>query len=112
MSSLDRLLVQRLTVVRAGESTDRYGNTTRSWDSATRHEVDAWCEQMTSDESNDGRAELFSDWLAVLPLGADIRGRDRVEFDGMTFEVNGPPTTRHTPRGPHHIEATLRWIEG
>lgn len=107
-----RVLRDQITVVRASSSTDRYGNETTSWDTAARHELWAWIEQASASESLDNRDQLASDWLAIVAPDADIEGRDRVEWDGKTFEVIGPPTPRDTLTGPHHIEATLRWIEG
>ena len=76
------------------------------------YDLPAWVEQASRSENDDQRSQLSADWIALLPASADITGRDRVEYDGKTFEVFGPPTPRNTLRGTHHIEATLRWIEG
>lgn len=48
-----------------------------------------------------------AEWMLILPAGAVIDGRDRVEVDGVTFEVVGPPVRHKTPRGEHHVEASL-----
>jgi head-tail adaptor len=105
-------LPQTVTVVRPTTTTDRYGNTTTSWSNATRAEYAAWIEQSAAGENTDQRDQQSADWLLIVQPDADVNGRDRVEYDGKTFEVVGPPTRRNTFRGTHHIEATLRWIEG
>jgi len=107
-----RVLRDTITRLRATTTTDRYGNVASSWDTAARQQLPAWIEQAAASESLDNRDQLASDWLAILAPDADLQGRDRVEWDGKTFEVIGPPTPRNTLTGPHHIEATLRWIEG
>jgi len=107
------VLRQTVTVLRPGTTTDRYGNTTTSWATAARHDVAAWVEQTAASENTDQRDGQTADWLALLAPDADVNGRDRVLFDGKTFEVIGPPTPRNTLRGKtHHLEATLRWVEG
>lgn len=105
-------LPQTVTVVKAGTTTDRYGNTTTNWAAATRTQYPAWIEQQAAGENTDQRDQQSADWLMIVQPDADVNGRDRVEYDGKTFEVFGPPTPRNTFRGLHHIEATLRWIEG
>lgn len=106
------LLPYVVTIVKAGEKTDRYGNTVKDWATATRTDTRAWIEQRSRNEDTDDRDQLTSTWLLVVPLGNDLDGLDRVEYNGDTFEVVGPPDVVHTPAGPHHIEATLRWLVG
>lgn len=107
-----RVLRDTVTRLRASSTTDRYGNTTTSWTNAARVELAAWIEQASASENLENRDQLASDWLAIFAPDADVQGRDRIEWDGKTFEVVGPPTPRNTLDGLHHIEATLRWIDG
>lgn len=94
----------------------RYGNQAPDWSNATRHATRhatrGWLEQLTGAEETAGRDALIGTWRLILAAGTDIVGRDRVDGDGVVFEVTGPPEVVHTPAGPHHIEAQLRTVEG
>jgi hypothetical protein len=113
-----RLFPVTVTIRHAPVTTDRYGNTARDWSRASTVSTPAWVERQAgrqgsgSGESLAGRDELYSTFRLVLPVGVLIEGRDRVDYDGRTFEVQGPPDTVLTPRGAHHIEAILLWREG
>jgi len=112
MKALDRLLTERVTVVRAAVTRDRYGNAGTDWDTATRTDTPAWIEPTGASENDDQRSGQRAVWRLIVPVGVDITGRDRIEYQGETFEIDGPPLTLRTPRGPHHVEAVLRWVEG
>lgn len=107
------MLPHTVTRVRAATTTDSYNNTVPSWgDSASRLDMAAWLQQnQRSEPRSDGRDPLDQLWLLVTNE-ADILGGDRVEFGGMTFEVEGPPEPVYTPAGFHHTEATLRVVTG
>jgi hypothetical protein len=109
----ERLLPLIVTLVRPVTGVDRYGNTSLDYGTAaTRTPIRAWVEQQTRDEViEDGRAPLIGSWLLITNHG-DVKGRDRIEWDGDLFEVAGPPAAVNTPAGAHHIEATLRRVEG
>lgn len=106
------LLPYVVTIVRAGTTTDRYGNEVRDWANATRTSAPAWIEQQKPTEDTNDRDQLASTWLLILPATVDVNGNDRIEHNGETFEVVGPPTVVHNMRGPHHIEAQLSWVRG
>lgn len=108
----DRLMPHTVTILRAATTTDRYGNEVRDWATATRTTSRAWLEQQKGSENTADRDQQRSTWLLILPLGVEISGSDRVEYEGDTFDVVGPPATYYSVRGPHHIEAELTWIEG
>jgi hypothetical protein len=65
-----------------------------------------------------GRQTVIADHLIVI--GRNVEGNlpnldatDRIDVDGRSFEVLGPPAPFHRPRqGPHHVEAILRVITG
>lgn len=101
-----------VTIVRAGEIDNGYGGIGVDWDAAERTDVLGWLNSVTSTEVLDGRDTLISNWKLYVPAGTDITGRDRVEVDGATYLVVGKPSTASTPRGTHHVEANLIWIEG
>jgi head-tail adaptor len=106
------LLVHDVVIVNPRLGTDRYGNEVKNWFAATRTPAKAWVAQRTASEIRDGREALVGSWTIMLAPDTDISGRSRVEWDGRTFEVDGEPRPAHTRRGPHHLEATLRLVEG
>lgn len=108
----EHLLTYAVTIVRQGETTDRYGQTAPDWSKATRIHTRGFLGQNVSREVLDGRDAQIADYQLFLPTGTDISGHDRVEIDGASFEVVGPPLVRRTPDGPHHVEARLRAISG
>lgn len=110
--SLTRLLVHSVTIRRAGSSTDRYGATVKDWATATDAVVDGWVAQTSALEVTDTREAQVSSWTLYVPEGTDLLGGDRVLWDGITFEVDGPPNRAWTPRGEHHVEARLKLVEG
>lgn len=107
-------MVHSVTVVTPATATDRYGNTVRDWANATRTTYSGWVEKRgrTEQTASGDRNLQLADWLLMLPATAVITGSARVEYDGATFDVIGPPQLVRTPRGPHHIEADLRSREG
>ena len=109
----DRLLPLSVVLVRPVEAVDRYGNTTYDYGpAATRTTVRAHIDQrVRSEPIADGRDPAVGDWL-MFTNHTDLAARDRVEWDGELFEVVGPPWPVVTPVGVHHVEATLRAVEG
>lgn len=108
--TLRSLLTQTVTVKhRSDGAVDRFNNPSDVFDAGTVYR--ARLEQATGDEQMTDRSVQTSDWLLFLPPEAVIGGRDRVEADGSTFEVVGPPVVQRTPRGAHHIEARLTLVD-
>jgi plastocyanin len=113
--TLASLMVHDVTVVHAGTGTNVYGDTTKDWATATRTGVRGWVSQTSQSEVLDGREAQVSEWVVFLPPEVTVAGGDRIEWadlPAVTFEVDGPPNPARTPRGPHHIEARLRVVEG
>ena len=108
-----RLLPFPIVVVRPVVGADRYGNPTYDYGAAAaRTPARAWLEQRTRAEpTSDGRAPLVADWL-LITNHLDVRGRDRIEWGALVFEVDGPPAPVPTPAGVHHVEANLRHVQG
>lgn len=108
MALLD-MLSQTATVFTAGvATTDSEGNVTDTFSAGT--DYPARLEQTDSTEVTTGRTVVTSDWKLFLPATATVSALDRVEVDGVTFEVVGAPATHHTPRGAHHVTARLRLV--
>lgn len=113
--SLATLLVHDVTILRAGSTTDRYGDAVKDWATATSTASKAWVAQQSRTENVEGREALISEWVAFLPAGTDVAGRDRLVWGDLTFEVVGRPNTAPSPRlggASHHVEVTLTVVEG
>ena len=108
--ALRRMLTQTVGVRRFNPSgLDEYGNPVESWDPPVSHP--ARLEQTGGEEMTTQRNVQIGDWRLFLLPDVAIGGRDRVEADGETFEVVGPPVVQRAPRGAHHIEANLQHVE-
>lgn len=67
--------------------------------------VEIW--QKDQSEQLINRDEQAADYIARLPSGTDIDGRDQLIVDGRTYEVTGPPADMRD-----HIRAEIRYVEG
>lgn len=109
----DHLLPHQVTRVRPAVTTDSYGNQTRDYGApADRKVMGAWVQQdQRTEPRSDGRDPLVQVWLMVTN-DPDVQGYDRIEWDGPTMDVFGPPEPAYTPAGYHHMESTLRVVAG
>jgi len=113
------LHTQTVVVVRAAVVTDRYGNQTRDWANASRTTVTGVNVQPAaapahSTERIEDRQTTSTEWRLYTDRGVDLdlRETDRVEFDGMTLEVDGKVGRWPAPYGGvHHVEAQLVEID-
>jgi hypothetical protein len=114
MSLAYRDMVVRL---RAPLKVDKYGNATtvRDWSLAERMPVTGVEVQPDgSSETNGDRELVITGWKIYTPRGRDLDliKTDRVEYDGMTLEVDGE-IGRHKLRGRvHHVEVRVRRVTG
>lgn len=85
------ILGEHTVVIRRATTTeDTYGNPVRDWGSASSTPVTGCSVQPLSvTEVNVGRDTLVTRWQLFAPVGTDLLGSDRVEFDGDTYEVDG-----------------------
>lgn len=66
---------------------------------------------MSEDENM--RDALAVRWTVFLPPGSDIRGTDRVRFNGREYQVKGEPERWQSPTGAvSHVMASLVDWEG
>lgn len=106
----EHMLPHTVTLTHPTTSTDAYNNDVLTYTGGSS--ITAWLEQSDRAEPHtDGRNALVQTWL-LMTNEEDVRGRDRVTFDGLTFEVEGPPEKVYAPYGFHHTEATLRLVTG
>ena len=106
------MLSARGTIQTIGTTgTDRYNQPIEGV-TVTTTDVPYRLEQVESIEVSIGEATVVSDWKLFLMPDAVITHRSRfIDADARTFEVVGAPNVQRTPRGPHHIEARLRFIQ-
>ncbi|WP_411102445.1 hypothetical protein [Streptomyces sp. cmx-4-9] len=109
---------QTLVRVRAGTRVDRGGNTVADWATATRVTVthvniQPSIQQEAHDETGSSKV---TGWHVQSAEGTnpDIRADDRIEWDGMTLEVDG-----EVARWPelftdavHHVEFEMKRSTG
>jgi hypothetical protein len=110
--SIQALLVHDVVIVTAATTTGRYGDAVKDWDGATRTTVKGWLARKNQQEVNGTREAEVYDSVLFLAADATITGADRVEWQGGTYEVAGPPNQAWTPRGEHHLEVPLRRVDG
>lgn len=106
------ILPHTVSIVRATQATDAYGDPALDWTSASSVEVPAWVQPRTSAEDNNGRRAVISGWMTFLPAYVDITAHDRIIWGSETFEVDGDPAELWNPSGPHHLEVPLRRVTG
>lgn len=106
-------MVHDVAIVTPAIVTNRYQDEVPDWDNVTRQHLKGWVAQQSRGEVHQAnRDALVSQWVARLPLDADLDGRKRLEAHGLTFEVVGRPNVAKTGRGPHHVHAQLELVEG
>lgn len=115
---MDHLLVHQLDLLQPTATTDRYNDTVYTWPEVATDSVDGWLSQRSASEVIDNRNAEIGEWVAFIRPGPEVDTTWRVRWhdDSLdrdrTFEVVGPPTPAHTPRGPHHLELPLREVRG
>lgn len=106
-------LPQTATILRAGSTTDGYGDPVVDWTSPELTDVPAWLQQTSSSEPREaGRDAIVSGFRCYFAPDADVRARDRVTIDSLTYEVDGDPYRVVGLRGASHLQALLRRVEG
>lgn len=110
--TLTSLLVHDVTVLTATATTTRYGDTGKDWTDPLQTTVKGWVSQRTQTEDHDQREAQVSDWVLFLHPDESLTGLERVVWEGITFEVEGPANPAWTPRGLHHYEVPLRVVTG
>lgn len=117
------LLVHTVTRVRPGVETDSYNNEVFNYEfdpgPALTKEIKAWIQQdqrtQMSQENiaRQGRYPAEERWL-FISNDEDVRWQDHVVVPelGLTFHVYAQPEPTYSPSGFHHLEATLRIVEG
>jgi hypothetical protein len=101
------------TLIHPASIADRYGNSKLDYGAAaTRTSFPALIEQESASESTpDGRTKIAGMWLLITNYDG-IDAGDRIQWDGVLYELDGPAWPAHDFSGYHHTEARLRRMEG
>jgi len=101
-------------VIRAARVTDSHGDEYLDWDNATEHPVTGCRWQPGGGSELHGRRDgIVTDANLFAPLGADIDERDRIRFDGIVYDIDGPLKPWRSATGSlAHTEIALQRVEG
>jgi hypothetical protein len=102
-------LTATVTHVTSDGVDDVFGDATTT---TTTSQWPCWLSQGERDEKTNNVAVTMEQWTLFLPpeaFGA-VAAEDRVDVDGRTFEVHGPPWDAVNPRTGQasHVVATLK----
>ena len=111
---------QSVVRVRPGVRTDRGGNQVPDWaaPAATTTTIERLSVQpvVQSEQPDADRTSVITGWRVLSAPGTDvdIRSGDRVEYDGLTCEVQGEVGRWRDPLtgGIHHVEWQMRRSTG
>lgn len=101
-----------MSVKRVAESEehDRYNNAVKTVTETVQ--VPAWFSWTASTEDNTDRETRQTQATIVVGSETDIEATDQVEFDGLTFRVEGRPIDVYDKHGLHHRIVYLKVFEG
>jgi len=103
-----------ITVLRAPLVDDGYGNQVPDWSNPSRTEVTG-C-RLQPERAADyvlDREAVTTRWRLFAPASIDLRSTDRVEHNGVVYEVDGSPERWPSPtKRLAHVEVLLRRTEG
>jgi head-tail adaptor len=105
---------QTVTVLRAAETTDRYGNPMSDWSSPNTHDISGCVLQpLAGEETLSLDADsVLSRWSLDTPADADLTATDRVSYAGEVYEVDGQIGDWPSPTGRlRHRQAMLKRLE-
>ena len=98
-----------VTVKRA-QLVDRRGSKVLDWSNPTSTTLKGCSVQpSTTSRDFDGRTvQVYEGWTLYALPGSDLQAGDRIEYDGLTFEIDGAPMKQPSPTGRvSHIWARL-----
>lgn len=111
MSAPGRQTVYRL---RADVVQNDHGNDVRDWNNPARKAIRGCAvEPGAPQEYLLGRDANRIAWFVMAPYGADILPADRVEYQGVAYEVSGPPAPWKSDSGRlDYLAVVLQRWEG
>lgn len=112
---MSALTADSVVIVRAEYVVDKYGNpsSVRDWANATRTTVPHVSVQpYTQNEEVGDRTATITQWQLYTRTNVDLLATDRVEYMGMTLEVDGEIGRWRFAGRTHHVEVRLRRVAG
>ena len=107
-STVEDTFTQTCTVLTfTAGAEDDYGNATETWVEGATY--DCLLSQRRSVEFTDDRNVQLREWVVRLPHDAVVDGKDRLEVDGTTYEIVGPP---ESPPFATHLTVPVEHVEG
>ncbi|AYN58490.1 head closure Hc1 [Arthrobacter phage Liebe] len=82
--------------LRAGTTTDSYGDPVESWDAPDRVRLRGASVQDVTVAEGEGvaRRVIRREWTLFAPGAVDLTADDRVEYEGDVWRVDGDPATK------------------
>ena len=105
---------QTVTIIRPG-TTESRGSAVPDWTNTTSTVVNRCSVQPASTSlTQDGRVQgIFDGMTAYLPPGTDVREGDRIQYDGLTYTVDGTPRVWISATGQaSNVQVNLRRWSG
>lgn len=97
--ALEPMLTATGQVVRATETRDAAGGTSRAWaNHGSAVACHLWQQRaMAIEGTAQGRLQAEQTWFAALPAGTDVTAKDRFTSGGYTYEVTDTDAGRTMP---------------
>lgn len=117
MSGFGDIYAMTVTRLRAEATADKYGNpgAVRDWAHAQRTEFSGVAVQPQEQVETVGdRTALTTGWHLFTPPGMDmdLLPTDRIEYDGIVYEVDGEVARFGLAGRVHHIETRIVRVGG
>ena len=103
---LSTFFKHQVTVQTPGVRTDQYGSVVFDWDNSTDVSEKVWIDAERGGEDTDLRQTDEGKVTMYFSPLAQVLAKDRIVFDGTTYEVTAPPKRRYDRSGLHHLEAS------
>lgn len=104
------LLISSATITReTADGFDDYGNPQVEW-AEVAEDIPCRVFEQPGKELTDDRASIVRQATLYVQAGTDVTAQDRVEVDGVTWEVSGPPVPAVGAAALHHLEVPLRQV--
>jgi hypothetical protein len=106
------LMIQSVVVHKPTATFDSRGDAADAWENPQKIRITAWVDQQSTTEVDDETRNARTSTALLVTNYLDLDANDRVVYGGDTWTVQGRPRRVPTIAGIHHLEATLRLVEG
>lgn len=105
---------QTVTRLRPEMADDGHGNTQPDWTRVSSTPIaNVVVQPGASEENLLGRDATLIRWTVLAQAGTDILATDRISYQGVTHEVDGPPMAQPSPTGNlSHVVILLKLWNG